>query len=312
MATLVQPRTDARERTVTQTAADRLVLLASDGSPAAFAATRVAAAFAQATGASTRVISVLHPQLYPPPTYEAGIGAAVTSALLETELRQRVRLLGSQIDAAHGGAWPVDTEVGPPATIIVREARRHGASVVVMGLRPHPAMDRWLRDETTLRVVRGSPVPVVAVVPTLTELPRRVAVAVDFSRASLRAAREAVRLVAPGGTLQIVYVRPKVQRNEQNEGATIIHSQGMAGAFARLRHELTVPGGVDVEAVILEGEPAPELISFAERANVELIAVGSHRHPFLTRMLVGSVTSALVRNAQCSLLVAPPTEGMAH
>jgi nucleotide-binding universal stress UspA family protein len=150
-------------------------------------------------------------------------------------------------------------------------------------------------------------VPVLAVTPALTHLPNRVAVAVDFSRASLRAARAAVDIIAPNGTLYVVYVRPKMERTEESEGANIIHAQGLAGAFARLRKELSVPRGIDVEAVLLEGEPAAELISFADRAEIDVIAVGSHKHPFLTRMLVGSVTTELVRSARHSLLVAPPS-----
>ena len=306
MATLVQPKVENSESAVHEMGASKLLLLASDGSAASDAATRVAAALAREAGTETRVISVLLPQLYPPPAYEAGIGVTMATTMMDSDLKQRLKIIDTQIGKVGGTAWPVDIEVGPPATIIVREARRRGASIVVMGLRQHGAMERWLRDETTLRVVRESPVPVLAVTPSLTSLPRRVAVAVDFSRASLRAARAAVSLIAPKGTLYVVYVRPRLDRSEENEGASIIQAQGLAGAFARLRKELSVPGGVEVEAVLLEGDAAPELIAFAGRAGIDLIAVGSHRHPFLARMLVGSVTSALVRSARHSLLVAPP------
>lgn len=309
MATLVKPRVEDVRSGRSVTGGRQLLLLASDGSVAAAAATQVTIALAAASGADVRVLSVLLPQLYPPPAYEAGIGAALSTGAVHSETEQRLKTIARQIGG--GGAqtlrWPVDMEVGPPASIIVREARRQAASLVVMGLRPHGTIERWLRDETTLRVVRESPVPVLAVTLALKALPQQVAVAVDFSRASLRAARATLGMLAPNGTLYVVYVRPEIERSEETEGTGVIYSQGIAASFARLRKELAVPSGIHVEAVLLEGEAAPALMAFADRADIDLIAVGSHRHPFLTRLLVGSVTSALVRDARHSLLVSPPT-----
>lgn len=308
MATLVMPRAKVTSSGVYATGVRPLLLLASDGSAAAAAATRVTIALAAASGADARVVSVLPPQPYPNPEFNGALGAASFATVVDSETAARLKTLGGQlVDAsARRLAWPVDIEVGSPAIIIAREARRQAASLVVMGLRRHSTAARWLRDETTLHVVRESPVPVLAVTSALATLPQRVAVAVDFSRASLHAARISLGLLAPNATLYVVYVRPEMERGEAAEGTGIIYSQGIAAAFARLRRELSVPAGTHVEAVLLEGEPVPELISFADAADIDLIAVGSHRHPFLTRLLVGSVTSALVRSARHSLLVAPP------
>ena len=286
-----------------------MLLLASDGSATASAATRVTAALAHTRSTDVRVLSVLPTQLYPPALSDGGIAAPIGNfdTLHDTERRQGI--LREQISRAgvRPDQWPLDLEIGPPATIIAREARRRMASMIVMGLRRHGAVDRWLRDETTLRVVRESPVPVLAVTSTLLDLPRRVAVAVDFSRASLRAARTAIGLLAPNASVFVVYVAPEMDRSEEHEGAGVIHSQGIVAAFARLRRELMVPTGIQIEAVMLKGNSGAELLSFAERADIDLIAVGSHRHPFLSRLLVGSVTTTLVRDARRSLLVSPPS-----
>jgi nucleotide-binding universal stress UspA family protein len=285
-----------------------MLLLASDGSAAASAATQVTAALARTRGDDVRVISVLPSQLYQPAFPDAGSAAPIDEFGIRQDTETRQGLVREQIAVAgvRPDQWPLDIEIGPPATVIAREARRRLASMVTIGLRHHGAVERLLRDETTLRVVRESPVPVLAVTSTLTDRPRRVAVAVDFSRASLRAARTAIGLLGPGGSLFVVYVAPEVHRGEEHEGASIIHSQGIVAAFARLRRELMVPGGIQIEAVMLNGQPGAELLSFAERADIDLIAVGSHRHPFLTHLLLGSVTSTLVRDARRSLLVSPP------
>jgi len=309
MLSLMQVGTDQAYAARSALGARQLLLLASDGSIAAAAATRVTAALAADRGSEVRVISVVSPQLYPPPISDGGIGIPIGEMAIESQAERRRHTIGSQIASAglHADNWPIDIEVGPPASVIVREARRQCASLVALGLRSHGTMQRWLRDETALRVVRESPVPVLAVTPGLTALPQRAALAVDFSRASLRAARAAIEILAPNSSVFVVYVRPEMDRNEENEGVSFIYSQGVVAAFARLRRELTVPTGVHVEAVMLQGEPAAEIMSFAERADIDLISVGSHRHPFLTRLLVGSVTTALVRDARISLLVSPPT-----
>lgn len=285
-----------------------LLLLATDATIAAASATSAAIAVASARGARVQVVSVLAPVLYPAPISDCGIGVPLTAIAMCDELSQRLADIEEQlgVEGMELLASPIHTEVGPPATVIAREARRHGATLVVMGLRPHGAVDRFLRDETTLRVVRESPVPVLAVTPTLTTLPSRVAVAVDFSRASLRAARVAIDVLAPGGTLYVVYVQPEMELNDETEGTGVIYSQGVVAALARFRHELALPPRANVEAVLLHGEPATEILAFASRAEIDLIAVGSHRHPFLSRLLLGTVTSRLVRDGRFSLIVSPP------
>jgi nucleotide-binding universal stress UspA family protein len=285
-----------------------LLLLATDATLTAESATRVAVAVAAARGSELQVVSVLLPELYPLPISDGGISIPLGEIAARGQLGQRLTDIERQLgaDGLARMASTIHTEVGPPATVITREARRRGASLVVMGLRPHGAVDRLLRDETTLRVVRESPVPVLAVTPTLVGLPSQVAIAVDFSRASLRAARAALDVLAPDGTLHVVYVRPEIELTDETEGTSVIYSQGIAAALSRFRRELVVPPGVKVEAVMLQGEPASEILTFAGRADIDLIGVGSHRHPFLTRLLLGTVTSRLVRDGRFSLLVSPP------
>jgi hypothetical protein len=60
-----------------------------------------------------------------------------------------------------------------------------------------------------------------------------------------------------------------------------------------------------VQKVLLQGDPATELLAFAASVNADLIATGSHGHGFVTRMLIGSVTTRLVRCSTCSVLTVP-------
>ena len=237
---------------------DSQLLLANDGTPAAFAATQVA----DSLGARWRV---------------------------------KPRVISPQLEG---------TFLDPGEILGVAEDQK--SELIVMGLRPHAFLDRVFRDETALAVMRHATVPVFAVTPTLTRLPRSIAVAVDFSRASIAAARVAMTLVEEGGSVLLVYVEPPVERLTGGEGFGVIYAQGVSAAFTRLRQELRGSRNVDIETIVLNGRVAAELLSFAERADVDVLAVGSQRHSIMHRAFLGSVTTALARAATRSLLVVPP------
>lgn len=220
----------------------------------------------------------------------------------------------TQIADSLGARWRVRPRVITPevdgASLdpgeILRVAEDHRSQLIVTGLRPHAFLDRVFRDETALAVMRHASVPVLAVTPTLTRPPRSIAVAVDFSRASIAAARVAMTLVEDGGSLLLVYVEPPMERLTGVEGFGVIYAQGVSAAFARLRQELRGSRNVNIETLVLTGRVAAELLSFAERADVDVLAVGSQRHSIAHRAFLGSVTTALARSATRSLLVVPP------
>ena len=84
------------------------------------------------------------------------------------------------------------------------EANRRLIEVELFEKIPHPAVEphprgdgpdaaqRWLARETLLDLIPRLNVPVLAVPPGFTELPRSVIVAIDFSKYSLEIAREAL------------------------------------------------------------------------------------------------------------------------
>lgn len=63
--------------------------------------------------------------------------------------------------------------------------------------------------------------------------------------------------------------------------------------------------GVDVQAILLKGDAAGLILKEAENLDVDLIVMGSHGLGFLRKMLVGSVTEAVLRDALCNVLIVP-------
>jgi nucleotide-binding universal stress UspA family protein len=209
--------------------------------------------------------------------------------------------------------WPVHIALGAPPHEILRYAEQEGAALIVMGLRRHGVVDRVLRDETTLTVARRARGAVMGIVPGSPHLPRSAVVGVDFGPASIRAARAALDILASGTpddavALRLVYVdRHGIEGgHDDTAGEAVIRRLGVAAAFEELVAKLSAPYRVHVTCSVRRGVPATELLAVADETGAELIAVGSLRHERIERWILGSVTTEIVRDGRCSVLVIPP------
>jgi nucleotide-binding universal stress UspA family protein len=58
-----------------------------------------------------------------------------------------------------------------------------------------------------------------------------------------------------------------------------------------------------IEETVVEGHPADEILSMAKEWSADLILVGSHGRRGLNRLIMGSISMAVVSHAPCSVLV---------
>jgi len=219
-----------------------------------------------------------------------------------------------QMSRAWGATELVDVQLfeGDPATTIAALAHESNASMIVAGLGRHRVIDRLFGDETALRLVRVAAVPVLAVTNNLTHAPRRIVVAVDYSETSLRAARLVLDLAASSATIYLAHVAPRDSTLYDWNGWGSSYKQDAGDALQRIREQLRAPAGTILQRVVLQGDPATELLAFATSVNADLIATGSHGHGFVTRMLIGSVTTRILRCSTCSVLTVPHVGAMAR
>jgi hypothetical protein len=75
--------------------------------------------------------------------------------------------------------------------------------------------------------------------------------------------------------------------------------------FARFLSQLDVPPAVTIEQATCTGNTARALVDYAERHDADMIAAGSHGQGIVSRLALGSVTTALLRAATTSMLVVP-------
>ena len=67
---------------------------------------------------------------------------------------------------------------------------------------------------------------------------------------------------------------------------------------------------IPVEHIMLDGDPATEIVRYARDTGVNLIVMGTHGRTGVERLLMGSVAEKVLRDAPCSVLVVKLPRGM--
>jgi nucleotide-binding universal stress UspA family protein len=277
------------------------VIIATDGREQSDPALIAGRLFAE-DKESLRVASVLMPM--PTVASDAAIPIpADVEVLRRANLKRAVQV---QMARAWGGEIAdIELSEGDPATLIARLANESNGSMIVAGLGRHRVIDRLFGSETALRLVRVSAVPVLAVANGLTHAPRCIVVAIDYSDTSLRAARLALDVAGSSATIYLAHVAPRDSTLCDWNGWGSSYKRDAIDALQKIREQLRLPPGMILQRVVLQGDPATELLAFATSVNADLIATGSHGNGFVSRMLIGSVATRILRCATCSVLTIP-------
>jgi nucleotide-binding universal stress UspA family protein len=281
------------------------ILVATDGTPSAEAALRAAAQLARHAEANVVVLTVLEPLPLVAADYGMMIPPVDSDQSRRRALFQRVKEQVTAIGPAATG-WTIELREGDPSAVIARTAREVKSRLIVLGLGHHELLDRLFGGETALHTLRLARIPVLAVPPDFTHLPKRVIVATDFSFASVRAAHLALRLVDTATIVYLVHVAPRMELQPEAFAAWMsLYGEGVGPAFDRIRAELALPDRVVVESVSRQGKPSREILEFARSTQADLIVTGSRGAGLVDRLLVGSTATGLIRGGHCAILAVP-------
>lgn len=125
----------------------------------------------------------------------------------------------------------------------------------------------------------------------------------DFSSHSNQAYFHAVALAEKhGASLTIMYVySPSLLGNDRQEPD-----------YWRQQLEQISPVDtrIPVHHVFVQGDPAAEIVRYAQDAGIDLIVMGTHGRTGLERLLMGSVAEKVMRDAPCSVLVVKLPKGI--
>lgn len=275
------------------------ILVGTDGRSQSDAALVMARVLSDSPDAIRLVTAVRRVPIFP--DAPSSVNADVEAARRADAKREAL----AQVERIWRDATDVEVYDGDPALVLGTLAHSVSATLIVAGLGRHSVMDRVFGSETALRLIRVADCPVLAVANGASHAPRRIVVAVDFSETSLRAARLALDLAASGSVIYLAHVAPRDSSLYEWAERAGSYKQDAGDALQKVRDQLHVPEGITVQKVLLQGDPTTELLAFAASVNADLIATGSHGHGFVTRMLIGSVTTRLLRLSTCSVLTVP-------
>jgi nucleotide-binding universal stress UspA family protein len=208
----------------------------------------------------------------------------------------------------HQAPVRIDVLEGAPGSTVAHTAAERHAATIVIGTGRHGMLGRFLYGERALEVVRSAGCPVLVVPPDEEPPIVRAIVAVDFSQPSVRAAAAALEMLGADGHLTLVHVARSGRHPERYAIAEAEEGeQHTRTLLARLAAALP-QSAMRLDTAILHGDAAGALLQYAEDEGVQLIACGRGRHSLVQRLLVGSVSTALIRGAACCVLVAPALE----
>ena len=293
----------------------RRPVLAAVGPDGGISALRVARSIALREARPLLVVSVVEQ----PPLYALDVEPVMAASwTIEEQLSTRRQLVHDRVHELAPVPFGEDEpevliEYGEVTRLVTAVARMRHAHLVVMGTGPHGLRNRLFATETALGVIRRAPCPVLAVAPDAGATLRTVLVAVDFSPASLHAARHALSLLSDGAVVHLVHVWQRygsVLPDSTPDELDQAYERDLPARFHRTRGALGREHSLVYVTSVREGDPVEALLVEARAISADLVVAGAHGQSMLERLLVGSVSTALLRGAPCSVLVAPEPAGV--
>ena len=288
------------------------IVIGTDGEDHSLGALSVGRALAGALGVRAEVVAVQPLVNFLVPDASLLIQPSAI-ATLTAELATRVGTQCALLSAGGGGPKlpKPRIEQGQPERVLSRVADELNAQLVIVGIGRHEIADRIFGSETAVKLAQLSHAAVLAVPERCKNIPRVAVVATDFSEQSFDAAFALARLLPDGAALHLVHVAPRERMMLDPWLSDSEYRRIVRHRFERLRGRLALAPNVTIEETIQSGDIARQLIRYATDVNADVIASGSHGHGFVARVVLGSVSTSLLRGAQCMVLIVPPNRAMA-
>ncbi|MBE0429161.1 MAG: universal stress protein [Thermoleophilia bacterium] len=263
------------------------ILLCTDGSEYSQGAVREAISLAGKCSSRLMVMTAIEVN----PEY-----AAAAPQLAEKEEVRAREIVDAVKGAAASAGVDCETEVRmgeAPWRIIVEEAKKHRAELIVMGRRGRTGLVRVAMGSVTARVI-GHAACDVLVVPKDAGVDYRIIMAAtDGSSYGETAVAEALKMAAKcGGRLIIISVAASDSNIEDAE-------KSVAGGAS-----MAAAAGIEAETMTASGKAHRRIVAAAEEKNADLIVIGCHGRTGLASLLMGSVTEQVIGHARCAVLVA--------
>ena len=187
---------------------------------------------------------------------------------------------------------------------IVDLADAENCDVIVMGRRGLRRIERTLIGSVTARVI-GHTQRDVLVVPNGTTVGwKTIVLATDGSKYSAAAAERAIAFAKSyGGALKVLSVVDVPSEFYAEAPKAVEDLVRKAKGFVADVKKQAEAAGVPAETYVGEAEAYQAVNNLAQEQKADMIVLGSHGRTGLRRLLMGSVTEAVIGHASCPVLV---------
>jgi nucleotide-binding universal stress UspA family protein len=304
----------SKTRSATRPRPFRSILSATDFSDASALALQYAAALATRSGGRLHVLHVNDPLLV-----AAASAALGDRSFAGAALRELPAFVANAVPADTLGKVAVKylAETGPADRTIIAVAKRLGCDIVVVGTHGLSGANKLLIGSTTERLLRRTPVPLLAVPSARADhdvatLPANwpgstIMAAVDFQgpESEVRTAADIAR--ALDATLVLVHAIPRTTPPPwYRADLTEYFHQLVAKAQRRLESLAEgVDAGVRIDTRVLNGNPASELAAMAADEHVGLVVMHLRKGTGIFGARTGSITYRVLSRAAAPVLALP-------
>jgi nucleotide-binding universal stress UspA family protein len=252
----------------------------------------------------SRVIAAL---AYPRDPLVSRASSPPYEAVIRDEARET---LARELERAVVDAEPKVLSGSSPRRALHRAAEHHEADLIIVGAHRHGLVARVLGRDVTTATLRGAPCPVAVAPRGVTALPQRLRmVAVGFdgsaqSRTALALARDVARTAR--ARLHLIWVVAAAVPVDSGDSRAVAWSEGERAEQERAQTLMaaTVAAlGDGTTGETVPGIAHQELAQLCHEA--DLLVVGSRGGGAVRRLLRGSTSTRLVREAACPVLVVP-------
>lgn len=294
------------------------ILVPLDGSELAERALKPALEIARAAAGEITLLTVpvYRQVLVPGPT---GYGLVIPDQMLDMQYEEASQYLttiqGSLDQSLVRSAQIVRGDV---AGAIVDFAAEQGVELIVMTTHGYSGFTRWMLGSITERVLRKAPCPVMVV--RCADFPKHIVITLDGSELAEQALEPGLALArAFGARVTLFRVEPdddlgSLELSLLYAAGTDLGRELNRECDERLEYYLEClaekhrSADLQIETLVVKGEPAREILQFTESGQVDLLAMATHGHTGLRRWVYGSITGKCLHNSACAMLIVRPPE----
>jgi nucleotide-binding universal stress UspA family protein len=296
------------------------VLLAYDASPGAEDAVSLVTTMPWPPGSAVRVVTVVEPSAAMVPAAPFAPARLVASPEIEAQILDHheseiTRVLG--LLRASGLDATGSVLRGRPATVLVDEANRFAADLIVAGSRGHGPIATLVLGSVSAELVDHAPCPVLV---ARRRAAQRVLSASDGSLSASDAEEVLARWpIFDDTSMRVVSVAEVVRPWHTGLAPTtyrqVVDAYGQDLETEKSEHEAVARGaagrlevaGRTVDANVRVGDAAAEILEEASSWQADLIVLGSRGLTGLSRLVLGSVARNVLQGTDSSVLVVRDT-----